>query len=98
MRAYRALLILYPSSFRAEYGEEMDAIFARRAREAPGALGLAALWAEALLDLIPNAVRLHADILRQDLRYTARALSRSPGFAATAILVAAIGIGAATAT
>ena len=98
MRAYRALLILYPSSFRAEYGEEMDAIFARRVREAPGALGLAALWAQALRDVIPNAVRLHADILRQDLRYTARALSRSPGFAATAILVAAIGIGAATAT
>jgi hypothetical protein len=30
MRFYRALLLLYPASFRAEYGEEMCAVFARR--------------------------------------------------------------------
>jgi hypothetical protein len=29
MRAYRALLHLYPASFRNEYGEEMCAVFAR---------------------------------------------------------------------
>ena len=29
MRFYRALLHLYPSSFRAEYGEEMCAVFER---------------------------------------------------------------------
>ncbi len=39
----------------------------------------------------------HWDILKQDLRYTARTLTRAPGFAATAILVAAIGVGANTA-
>ena len=36
MRLYRALLRLLPASFRAEYGEEMRAIFARRLRDAPG--------------------------------------------------------------
>ena len=39
----------------------------------------------------------HWDVLKQDLRYTARTFSRAPGFAATAILVTAIGVGANTA-
>ena len=33
MRLYRALLRLYPASFRAEYGAEMCAVFARERRE-----------------------------------------------------------------
>src|ERR1043165_8811196 len=37
------------------------------------------------------------DILRQDLRYTRRSLLRAPGFALTAIVVIALGIGATTA-
>ena len=36
MRAYRALLHLFPASFRAEYGGEMCAIMAQRRREAAG--------------------------------------------------------------
>jgi predicted permease len=39
----------------------------------------------------------HWDILKQDLRYTARTLTRARGFALTAILVTAIGVGANTA-
>jgi len=37
------------------------------------------------------------DILRQDLRYTVRTLTRARGFALTAILVTALGVGANTA-
>src|SRR5258706_3450613 len=44
-----------------------------------------------------NALAVHWDILRQDLRYTARTLSRTRGFAATAILIVALGVGANTA-
>ena len=95
MRVYRALLRLYPSSFRAEYGDELAAIFADRRRRASG-LSLAALWTGAFLDVASNALRVHLDLLRQDLRYSARTFRRTPGFALTAILVSALGIGATT--
>ena len=98
MRVYRALLHFFPSSFRIEYGEEMCAILARRRREAAGPLAVLALWVGALLDVLANAVRVHVDVFRQDLRYTARTLGRAPGFTVTAILVAALGVGATTAT
>jgi putative ABC transport system permease protein len=52
---------------------------------------------DALRDIVFTAARVHADILRQDLHYTARTLARTPGFAATAVLITAIGIGATTA-
>jgi predicted permease len=94
---YRALLRLYPASFRAEYGEEMCTIFARRRRDATGMAATLALLLEAFVDVAVNALRTHGDVLRQDLAFSARSLGRSPGFALTAVAVAALGIGATTA-
>ncbi len=97
MRWYRLLLHLYPRSFRNEYGAELLALFARRRREASGIVGVSSLWLDATLDVIGNATAVHWDLLRQDLRHTARSLARAPIFALTAMAVAALGIGANTA-
>jgi predicted permease len=97
LKLYNALLRLFPKSFRSEYEGEMRRIFAERLGKTGGGLDAVLLAIETLLDVIPNAVRVHLDILRQDLRFTARSLSRAPGFAFTAVLVTALGVGATTA-
>jgi len=97
MGLYGTLLRLLPASFRAEYAAEMRSVFARRLRDASGPFGRGLVWAAEALDVLATAARVHVDILRQDVRYTLRALRRAPGFAATAILIAALGVGAVTA-
>jgi len=97
MNAYDALLRLYPASFRNEYGTEMRAVFKQRRRDAGGPVAIAALWIGTVAEVAGNAALVHLDILRQDLGYSGRMLRRAPGFAVTAILMVALGIGATTA-
>lgn len=93
MKLFKLLLLLYPASFRADYERELTAMFRRQAGEGSNMVALLALY----FDVVTSAAGTHWDILRQDLRYTGRTFRRSPGFAITAIAVAALGIGSATA-
>ena len=93
---YRLLLHLYPKSFRHEYGDEMADDFAQALADA-GSPGKVGLLVKAVADVGRNAVAVHWNILRQDLRYTARTWNRWRGFALTVILVTALGVGANTA-
>jgi predicted permease len=97
MRAYDLLLHLYPASFRNEYGEEMRALFADRRQRAGGPASALALWTDTFAETLANAALVHLDVLKQDLAYTFRMLRRAPGFAVTAIVIVALGIGATTA-
>ena len=94
MNLYRALLHLYPSSYRAEYGDEMSGIFTQQLRLANGPVTKCGLWIAALFEVLSNALAIHWQIARRDLNYSLRSLLRSPGFTITAILLITIGIGA----
>ena len=94
MNVYRALLHLYPSSYRAEYGDEMCGVFEQQLQMAGRTSAKCGLWIAAFFEVLSNAVAVQWQIARRDLRYSFRSLLRSPGFAITAILLITIGIGA----
>jgi putative ABC transport system permease protein len=102
MRFYRALLHLYPKSFRAEYGEDLYRAFALNTR---GRKALAKI-AAAIADVAPNALGMRWDALRQvasdglslraagnDIRFAFRQIARTPLFSGVVISVIALGIG-----
>ena len=64
VRAYRALLRLYPRRFRGEYRDEMTRLFADQLRDVrltEGAVGVLRLWARSLVDLVATAPGQHLE-------------------------------------
>ncbi len=92
MRLYRLLLRLYPSSFSADYHDELSDVFEERMRGA----GALRVFFAAIADVVPNAIAAQWEVFVYDFRFAVRSLLRTPGFALTALLVAALGIGANT--
>jgi len=68
-RVYRSLLLAYPRELRDEYGEEMARCFrdlCREELEDGGGLGLAALWARTLLELLYSALKERSTVLNRN--------------------------------
>lgn len=93
-RLYSLLLRLYPASFRADYASEMVRTF----EESNAHHGKLRATIAAFADVVPNALAAHWQLLTADLKYAARSLRHSRGFALTTILVTALGVGANAAT
>ncbi|MGH7636978.1 MAG: ABC transporter permease, partial [Gemmatimonadaceae bacterium] len=91
---YRGLLRLYPRSFREEYAAELTRTYLESVHDR----GRVFATIGAVTDVVPNAIAAHWTILVQDLRFTARSLGKSRGFALATILVTALGVGANVAT
>jgi predicted permease len=94
MSFYRWLLHLYPASFRAQYGEEMRAIFDLELERRNGIASKCRFWISSFAEVLWNATLVHGEIAQRDLVYCTQSLLRSPGFSLTAILMITIGIGA----
>src|SRR5262245_30580913 len=93
-RLYRALLSLFPSEFRGDFGAAMTADFRDQRRDAEGRpRELRRLWARTIIDLVRRAPREHLDVLWRDVVYACRVLRKHPVASATAILSLAVGIG-----
>ena len=96
VRLFRALLRLFPSEFRGDFGDDMVEDFRDQHDSASRRGGLAPvvrLWTRTLADHVRRAPREHLDILRRDAGYAMRLLRGRPALAVSALLTLAVGIG-----
>jgi predicted permease len=104
----RLLVALFPRHFRQTYGADMRDVFRDQlaaARRSGRRMAVPALWIHTTFRMTGAALREHRaahrffrgfammDFFRYDLRFTGRALARTPVFTAITVGVIAIGIG-----
>lgn len=93
---FRGLLALLPRDFRREHGEEICELATRYA-EGRSAVGRAAVWVRAAIDLMMVAAQSRRGVLDglgRDIRYGLRSLRRDLGFALFAVGIVGFGVGA----
>ena len=108
-RAYRAILHLYPRSFRDRFGDEMAELFhVRRRAAASRGTDRLAFWGRTALDTFGSALQerlpdpaamrraLFFTDARENVRDAVRVLRRSPAMTLTIVLLMTLTIGAAT--
>jgi putative ABC transport system permease protein len=98
-RLFAALLRMFPSEFRGDFGDQMADDFRDQREDAlkRGRRSAIRLWVKTVVDAVHRAPREHFDILRRDASYAVRLLRRRPGLAASALITLTIGIGLNTA-
>lgn len=99
-RLFRALLRLYPSSFREVYGRDATELFRDRLREArrAGGISVALLWLRTIPNVVANGLierMTHRDgVILDSARVALRSLVRSPALTAAIVATLGVGIGA----
>ena len=96
-RLFRALLRLFPSEFRGDFGEEMSADFRDQRLEAwqrHGKGGLMRVWLSTILDALKRAPREQAAVLVEDAKFAVRIMRKHLVSTAVIVTLLAIGIGA----
>ncbi len=98
-RVFAALLRLFPSEFRGDFGDELRADFEDQEAAARTASrrSVAGLWLRTIWDFVRRGPREHLDVLVRDARYGLRMLRRRPALAISAFVTLAVGIGLNTA-
>ena len=95
-RLYRRIVRWLPPDFRGDFAEHMTRDFDDRDRELSGA-ARRLFHARELPALMRVTAVQWADAAWRDLRFTLRMMARTPGFAAAAVVMLAIGTGASAA-